>query len=451
MIQSNRIIYAIDAFLGFFVTRVFCLLERIAPSPIKKRLKSLEQHKVAVHNVLGLTFFNALGGVLILITQVKLANVMGAAIYGLYSYYLAIGEVGANFVRYGRQKTMTRDLIQFPQKEQFLIPNTFLLGCLNLMIYVIVILVFHNQLDTDITWAYLLLVIAPCFVSLDFQPVYESHRLMSWHSIYYLIQKAIFLLFVWLVIVWASGVSLTAVGVILFCSWLLVLCLQSKEATVWPGIPVFRSFSLRNLFYLYRTNFLIALSCMFGIAYGPAIRLILNNYVDSKAVGVYAAGLQVFLMSQFIVNQIGRVGNPMMAAVGKADCSPAKRRLFVRRYLFVMLLCAMPFAVLLFSCPEWIAHTFFTAEYAGLADILPILACYLVALAIGVVYTQFLISMRKDRVYFIIFVSAAVITIPVAFLLIPLYGLVGATLALCAPHSVGCLCYFISARKYLKS
>lgn len=451
MIQSNRIIYAIDAFLGFFVTRILCLLERIAPSPIKKKMKSLEQHKVAVHNVLGLTFFNALGGVLILITQVKLANVMGAAIYGLYSYYLAIGEVGANFVRYGRQKTMTRDLVQFPEKEKFLIPNTFLLGCLNLLVYTIIVLVFHEQLDADISWAYLLLVVAPCLMSLDFQPVYESHQLMSWHSIYYLIQKAIFLLFVWLVIVWASGVSLTAVGVILFCSWLLVLCMQYKEVIGGLGIRVFRSFSLRNLFYLYRTNFLIALSCMFGIAYGPAIRLILNNYVDSKAVGVYAAGLQVFLMSQFIVNQIGRVGNPMMAAVGKADCSPAKRRLFVRRYLFVMLLCAMPFAVLLFSCPEWIAHTFFTAEYAGLADILPILACYLVALAIGVVYTQFLISMRKDRVYFIIFVSAAVITIPVAFLLIPLYGLVGATLALCAPHSVGCLCYFISARKYLKS
>lgn len=449
MIQSNRIIYAIDAFLGFFVTRVFCLLERIAPSPIKKRLKSLEQHKVAVHNVLGLTFFNALGGVLILITQVKLANVMGAAIYGLYSYYLAIGEVGANFVRYGRQKTMTRDLIQFPQKEQFLIPNTFLLGCLNLMIYVIVILVFHNQLDTDITWAYLLLVIAPCFVSLDFQPVYESHRLMSWHSVYYLIQKTIFLLSVWLVIAFVSGISLTAVGIILFCSWLLVLCMQYNEVIGGLNIRIFRSFSLRNLLYLYRTNFLIALSCMFGIAFGPAIRLILNNYVDSKAVGVYAAGLQIFLMSQFIINQIGRVGNPMMAAVGKPDCPIAKRRLFVRRYLSAMLLCASPFAVLLMFFPDWITRTFFTAEYAGLVEILPILALYLIALAIGIVYTQFLISVRKDRVYFAIYISTAVATVPTAFWLIPQYEVLGATLALCLPHSIGCLAYFFCARKYL--
>ena len=449
MIQSNRIIYAIDAFLGLFISRILIVLEWISPAPLRKRLKSLEQHKAVVHNVLGLTFFNALGGILVLVTQVKLANVMGAAIYGLYSYYLAIGEVGANFVRYGRQKTMTRDLIQYPQKECFLIPNTFLLGCLNLFVYVVVILVFHKQLDADISWAYVLLVVAPCLMSLDFQPVYESRRLMSWHSIYYLIQKTIFLLFVWSIIVTLSDISLTSVGIVLFCSWLLVLCMQYREVIKGLGIQAFRSFSLRNLLYLYRTNLLIALSCMFGIVFGPAIRLILNNYVDSKAVGVYAAGLQVFLMSQFIINQIGRVGNPMMAAAGKPECPLSKRRLFVRRYLTAMLLCAFPFAAILMSFPGWITRTFFTEEYAGLTEILPILGFYLIALAIGIVYTQFLISIRKDRMYFVIYISTAVATIPTAFLLIPPYEVIGATLALCVPHSVGCLTYFICSRKYL--
>lgn len=449
MIQSNRIIYAIDAFLGFFVTRILCLLERIAPAPIKKRLKSLEQHKVAVHNVLGLTFFNALGGVLVLITQVKLANVMGAAIYGLYSYYLAIGEVGANYVRYGRQKTMTRDLIQFPQKEQFLIPNTFLLGCLNLLIYIIAILVFHNQLDTDITWAYLLLVIAPCLVSLDFQPVYESHRLMSWHSVYYLIQKTIFLLSVWFVIAFVSGISLTAVGVILFCSWLLVLCMQYKEVIGGLNIRIFRSFSLRNLLYLYRTNFLIALSCMFGIAYGPVIRLILNNYAGAHAVGVFAASLQIYLMAHFVLQQIGRVGNPMMASVGRSDCTSSKRHSFVRRYLVVMIICTIPFAAVLFLFPDWITTTFFTPEYAELMKVLPILGCYLLVLSIGVVYTQFLISMRKDSIYFTIFILAAIITVPTGLFLIPRYGVVGATLTLCIPNGMAYLSYTICSLIYI--
>ena len=449
MIQSNKLLFAIDGFLGRFVAFALALAGRVSPAPVRRRLQSLEQHKTAVHNAFGLTFFNAIGGALVLITQVKLANIMGAAVYGLYSYYLAIGEVGANFVRYGRTKTMTRDLVQFPEKEGFLIPNTFLLGCCNLLVYLVVVLLLHEQLDADLSWAYVLLVVSPCLMSLDFQPVYESHRLMSWHSIYYLIQKTLFLLGIWSVVAFASGVSLTAVGIILFCSWMLILCLQYCEVIRGLGIRVFHSFSLRNLLYLYRTNFLIALSCMFGIAYGPLIRLVLNQYADSRAVGVYAAGLQIFLMAQFILNQIGRVGNPMMAAVGRADCVPAKRRLFVRRYLAVMLVCTLPFAALLFFFPGWIARTFFTPEYAGLVDILPILACYLVALAVGVVYTQFLISMRKDRVYFTILTIAALLTIPISFLLIPRYSVIGATLSLCVPHGTSCLCYWLFSKKYL--
>lgn len=448
--KYNRLISAIDDFLEHFVLFLFRSLKHLLPLSMKKQILLIEQHKSIVHNVIGLTLFNAIGGILVLITQVKLANVMGATLYGLYSYYLAIGEVGANFVRYGRNKTMTRDLIQFPEKENFLIPNTFLLGCCNLLIYLLIVLVFYHQLDAELSLAYILLVVSPCLISLDFQPVYESHRLMSRHSIYYLLQKAIFLFGIWIVIIYISHISLLAIGIVLFLSWIIILCLQYREVIFGLNIKIFESFSLKNLLYLYRTNFLIAFSCVFGIAYGPLIRLILNSYTDSRSVGVYAAGLQIFLMAQFVLNQIGRVGNPMMAEVGKADCSFSRRRSFVHRYLAIMLLCTLPFAFLLCFFPNWIASTFFTAEYAELIDILPIHGCFLIVFAIGIVYTQFLISVRKDRIYFSIFVGTAIVTIPVALILIPLYNVVGATLALCVPHGVGCLLYCIFSRKYIK-
>lgn len=450
MIQSNKLLFAIDGFLERFVALAFALLERVLPQSAKQGLHSLKLHKTALHNALGLTFFNALGGALVLITQVKLANVMGAAVYGLYSYYWAIGMVGTMFVRYGREKTMTRDLIQFPEKEGFLIPNTFLLGCCNLLIFLLIVILFHNQLDADLSWAYVLLIVSPCLMSLDFQPVYEAHRLMSWHSIYYLIQKFIFLLFIWLIIAFTSSISLTTVGVIIFSSWILVLSLQYREVIIGLGIRIFASFSFSNLFHLYRSNFLIALSCLFGVAYGPFIRFVLNQYADSRAVGVYSAGFQIFLMAQFILQQIGRVGNPMMASVGRVDCPSNKRRLFIRRYLAVMVACALPFAALLFLFPDWIAETFFTREYAGLAETLPLFGCYLIALSVGVVYAQFLISMRKDRVYFTIFVCAAISAIPIGLFLIPRYGVLGAALTLCLPDGIGNICYCIYSQYYLR-
>lgn len=78
-----------------------------------------------LHNVVGLAFFNALGGLCVMVTQIKLANYLGASVYGIYSYCLAIGEVGSVFVRYGRSKTMVRDLIQYPEKRDALVVSTF--------------------------------------------------------------------------------------------------------------------------------------------------------------------------------------------------------------------------------------------------------------------------------------------------------------------------------------
>lgn len=448
--KDNKLLYGIDLFLQRSVSLFLSICFRVLPTKLRPVISKLEQHTSVLHNAVGLTFFNAVGGVLLLVTQVKLANVMGASVYGVYSYWLAIGEVGAMFVRYGRNKTMTRDLIQIPGEQPRLISNTFILGCLNLLMYVTFILLFHKNLGVQLSVAFILLAVSPCLMSLDFQPVYESCNLMSWHSIYYLLQKSVFLLLVWLIIVIDKAVSLLEVGIVLFFSWILILFLQYKEIICQLKISVFDSFDYKELLKLYKANFLIALSCMAGIAFGPLIRMILNNYVNSKAVGVYSAGLQVFLMAQFILNQIGRVGNPMMASVGKKDCDTRKRKMFVHRYLCIMIVGAMPFFILLFFFPKWITFTFFTSEYEELAEILPILACYLLFLAVGVVYTQFLISMRKDRIYFLIYVTTAVVTVPVALILIPLYGVVGATLALCVPHGLGCLCYFLCSRKILR-
>ena len=448
-LKSTKLLLVLDNVLTRFVFILWTLLECILPIRMYQKIAKFKEHE-SLHNVLGLTLFNAFGGVLLLVTQIKLANYMGASIYGVYSYSIAVGEVGAMFVRYGRNKTMTRDLIQHPERQRFLIANTFMLGACNLMIYLGIILLFHKHLDVDLSWAFVLLLMAPCLMSLDFQPVYEAFNLMSWHSIYYLIQKTLFSISVWLLIVSPFPLSLLHIGVILFSSWLLILVLQYREVCTQLSIHVFKSFKWIDLKILYKENFLIALSCFFGIAFGPLIRLILKNYVDSRAVGIYSAGLQVFLIGQFILNQVGRVGNPMMAVVGKQDCSQKQRKIFVRRYLLIMICSTIPFFIPLFFFSNVITNLFFTGEYSELSSILPILACYLLVFSVGVVYTQFLISMRKDKLYFIIYILGAVITCICAFVLIPPLGVLGAVLALCVPHGISCLGYYCVSQNLLR-
>lgn len=109
----NKIILSINNAFTKVVSLVLKGIKRILPKKFSFYINKVESN-TAFHNIIGLLFFNAIGGFLMILTQVKLANYLGAYIYGIYAYVLAIGEIGANFVRYGRHKTMVRELVRFP-------------------------------------------------------------------------------------------------------------------------------------------------------------------------------------------------------------------------------------------------------------------------------------------------------------------------------------------------
>lgn len=448
-LKNNKLVYPIYAFIGILMDLIFNLIGKIPINRFAGRINSIKNN-VFVRNTIGLTVFNAIGGVVVLFTNVKLANTLGAAVFGLYSYYIAIGEVGQNFVRYGRNKTMIRDLVQLPYKSHSLISNTLGLSIINILFFLTIIILFSGTLEVDVTLASILLIISPCLMSIDLTPVYEALKLMSWHSIYNLIQKFIFLIGIWGILLFWDNINLLHIGIALFISWIYILVIQCNEVIKSLNISILKCISLRQIWDLYKENFIIALSCMIGVAFGPLIRIILNQYVNEAAVGIYSAGFQIFLMSNFIISQIGRVGNPLMAELGKPNVTVEKKKIFLKRYLLIMLIGALPFVVPLSFFSSAITTIFFTEEYIELALYLPYFAIYLLALAIGIVYTQFLLSIRKDKAYFIIYTLGAIFTVISGLILIPLYGVLGGVLSLCIPHSVACVAYGIVSQNYLK-
>lgn len=447
-IRRNILIYPIHQFIGWVIHMLISIIKPILPLIIRYKLEKFENNPL-FFNFIGLTILNGLGGLLVLLTNIKLANLLGASVFGIYSYYIAIGEVGSNFVRYGRHKTMTRDLIQQPQLFESLIANTFLLGLINIIIFIGTIVILSKQLDVELSCIVFFIILAPCIGCIDFQPVYESFKLISWHATYFMIQKLVFFTGIWLNIISLCKPSLLYVSIIFFLSWLIILIIQYWEIILNLGIKFSKFVSLQTIIGLYKSNFFISLSCLAGVAFGPIIQMILNKYTNSSAVGVYAAGLQIFLLCQFLFNQISRVGNPLMAEAGKTDCNKDVRRKLVKKYTIIMLSAAIPFLIPLVVFPNWIVSTFFTDEYTDLIELLPWFGIYLIGLSIGIVYTQFLISMRHDKLYFAIYVASAFATIACAFILIPILGVMGAVISLCVPHTIGCFFYFLFSLKYL--
>ena len=347
-------------FVGQFEHSLDAKSRLFIPSNFKEKFDKLTEHKDMLHNIVGLSFFNIIGGLCMMATQIKLANFLGVAIYGIYSYCLAIGEVGAMFVRYGRNKTLLRDLVQYPEKRDKLVVCKFFLSLINLLIFLTVTFIFHKSLDIKISWAYFLLILTPCLASLTLDPVYESLHLMSWSAIYSLLQKFIFFIVIWGLLLINLNVTLVTIGIIILLSWLIIYAVQYYEVITQLRINFIKKVKIKDLWDLYKENFVIFLSCVVGVAFGPLIRVMLNNYEDSTSVGIYAAGLQIYNICLFFNVQISRVGNPMMAQVGHKNCSPKKRCQLVLRYTLIMLATSIPLAMPMLIFPKFITNLFFS-------------------------------------------------------------------------------------------
>ncbi len=447
-IKTNRILWPIQKLVDIIYTYFFNVTIIFVPHKYKDRYKNWG-NSTLVKNTLGLLIINGLGSCLLLLTNIKIANVLGAATFGLYSYYLSIGDAGATFVRYGRDKTMVRDLIQKEDKFNSIISNTLFLGLINLTLVMLLTIIFSKQLEITICLASLLVIFDSCLISIDMQPVYESIKLMSWHSIYNFVQKLLFLALFWSLLL-LDKISLSVIAIFLFISWMVVLLLQYSEIFKSFSINPLKCVSFTAIADMYKKNFLIATSCMLGILFAPFIQYLLNKHIDSTAVGLYAACFQIFFIGKFLVHQIARVGNPMMAEAGRLDCSIAKRKLLVNKYAVIMTVAVLPFVIPMVFFPSFVTKICYSEEYFMIKQYIPYFGIFLFAQAVGCVYEQFLISMRKDNVYFTIYTFGAVLTLIISPLLIMRYGLYGGVLSFVLPNILTRFLYFAVSKYYIK-
>lgn len=446
--RTNIVLYAIDRFLQEFVNVIVKLLDRFTTIDIYSKFSA---HQGTMQNVIGLLAFNALGGLLIIVTNIKLANILGAAVFGIYSYYLAIGEIGSNIVRYGRHKTMLRELVQYPDKRNITITYTVWISIINLILFLATIIVFHNQMDIQLSIVAILLILSPCLISLDFQPVYESFRLISWHSIYYLIQKILFIVGVWVILLINNRLSIGNAAIILFLSWIIVVVIQYWEVIHQLHINIFKQFKIRDLFRFYKSGFIIAVVCVLGCAFGPIIQMIMKQSSNEISVGLYAACLQLLTIAKFILNQMARVGNPKMAEICMVGYDKQRKRSFLKKYIFIMILSVLPFVIPMFICPDLIVKSLFSSEYLEISSALPICAVYLILSSIGAVFNQFLVSYRADKIYIIFYSIAAIVSIIIAVLMIPYYGFLGGVLAFCISDGLASILYTIMSLNILRN
>lgn len=442
--------HKIDQILDLFIVKMLLFSKSYLPRSVDERMAILLLKKDYIKSILGLIVFNSIGGVITLYLQFFIANKVGVISFGEYSYYVAIGTVGAVFTRYGRNKTMLRDIIQSENNTSSIIISTFIIGIANMLFFNIVIILLQRILDYEFSLISFLIINGTMISSLDFQPFYESQNRFSFHSLIMFAQKFLFISIVLLWYFMCGDLTILIVGFALFFSWLFMIIAEFID------IKSFISFnlSINDVFSLtydtYKKNFYVAASTIVGIAFGPILRIILKNEYGDTEVGIFSASFQILILSEFLMNQISRIGNPLMATSAlmiESNLSDVRRKVFL--YLFVVLISVFPFSLLMIFMPVTLTHFMLSDEYSSVSVLLPILGVYLIFLSVGVVFAQFLISLRMDACYIKGYVFGGIMTAVVGWILIKPFGVLGATIALGLSHSISCIIYVYYSLKIL--
>ena len=434
-LKSNYVFFVyllIESFIGWHITLFVNLMKKTFPRRMKSLIIHLESfiNRPMARNTITLLFVNGIMGVLAIGTQVLSANMLGKARLSDLATYSAIGTCGALVVRFGRERTMVRDLVQFPMRFNQIVGTTVILSLLLMILFVSGLIVFGTQTGLVFSLPLWIVVFGVMILSFDLQPVYDSWRLMGVHVTYSLFRRCVECVPLWLIaMVYPSFYSVALIGLLMLIAVIMNLIQQYRQIKTATGLVVFTRDNFYNIGRQFCNNLPIAFGTCLLMFYGPAIQLFLRKSHEDVA-GVFAAAIQVLLIVNFIFMQVARIGRPAMAQVTIPGISVKKRKSALQKYVFVMLVSVLPLALPMILFPHWIVSTLFKPEYAAAASILPILGGYKIVFAVGEAFGQYVQSARFDRVYLLGVAGGSLISVIYGLTVIPIYGLFGAACTL---------------------
>ncbi len=405
-----------------------------------------------LQNFSALVVFNFLAAGLSFVTTVKIANVIGKENFGNLAYAIALGMYGQAFVRYGMERTLVRDLVHYPERFAELVAGSLVLRGAIMALIVAGLLAWKVVWQpVDMSWPVIAVIVAYSLKSLDLQPVYDAWLKMGRHAAYNLIQRALYFLFIWKIILWSPGdLSIAWIGFGLLGTEVFYLLLQQRWAFRRIYFGVIKAPLTSVAVDLSKSNFWIWLASMGTLSFGSLNQIILKHYCGAAELGGYAASWQIAAVATLLLSQVSRIGNPATARATRPEMNRTLRIRFLLRYSGVMLLTAAPICIPLFFFPELILKTIFKPEYASAAGTLGILSIYLVVYSFGVVGAQYVVSSRMERTYFASVIVGGVLSITLCLVLIPRLAGLGAALALLIAHGTSMGLYWVAMIQHVR-
>jgi len=183
---------------------------------------------------------------------------------------------------------------------------------------------------------------------------------------------------------------------------------------------------------LLRDSWPLILSGIMIMIYMRIDQVMIGDMVGNAEVGVYSAAVRLAEAWYFIPMAV--VGSVFPSIVEAKTISEELFYERLQRLYNLMALMAYLVALPITLAGEWLITTFFGAEYSRAGFMLSVLVWAGLFVNLGVARSSFLTTMNWTRVHFMTVFLGCVVNVGLNYLLIPVYGGMGAVVASCIAY-----------------
>jgi len=379
-----------------------------------------------------------------LFVGVWVARYLGPEQFGLYSYAIAFVSLFGAFATLGLDGIVVRDIVRDPACKYETLGTAFVLkligGSLTCLLVIIAISLLrpHDRLTHWLVGITAVGMIFQAFDTIDFwfqsqvkskYTVYAKNTaflLITLIKIVLMLMKAPLLAFAW------AGFAEIVVGAI---GLIIAYQINGHYIKAWRG-------SIARAKSLFSDSWPLILSGIVIMIYMRIDQVMLGEMVGNQEVGVYSVAVRLAEVWYFI--PMSFVSSTFPSVVEAKAISEDLFYERLQKLYNLMSLMAYVVAIPVTFIAGWVIEIVFGVAYRGAGPMLAVLIWAGLFVNLGVARSSFLTTLNWTGVHFMTVFLGCLVNVVLNYLLIPLYGGMGAAIASCFAYwfAVHGACFF---------
>ncbi|WP_207258423.1 flippase [Pseudomonas sp. FW305-70] len=359
---------------------------------------------------------------------IYVARYLGPDQFGALSYVLTISALLIGVSRMGMDSVLTRDLVQKPDRKKELMGTAFWIMTITAAIcYALTATTIYNIQEDNETKLYALIVAGSTFFTsflvIDFyfqsqiQAKYSS--LCKSTSLIITSSVKVALIFYKSNLIWF--VVITALEQAILATFLIIVFSRTNLLTF------FFKFNTQDAKEMLTSCWPMVISSVAILIYMRIDQIMIRHMLGLREVGIYSAAAKLFDAWFLLPYTLTISLLPIISKLKQENSSFYKLRL--TQFFSMIIWTCMLVAIITTFTSEYIIKLSFGDEYKEAALVLTIMMWTAVFSATGSVSARYFSAERMEKKIATRTIASAILNIILNFVLIPIYGIIGAAIA----------------------